>query len=382
MIEAAKLESLGVLAGGVAHDFNNLLTAVLGCASMVAEEAAKLSLSAEVQENLQIIQVAARRASDLCRQLLAYSGRGKFIVEPQSLSVLVEQTSKLLGASISKIIDLEFDLDPLLPRVLMDTTQVRQVLMNLVINAAEAIGESRGRIAISTGTMEFDGTQSYENFVGEQVSNGTYVYLRVEDTGSGILASEIPKIFEPFYSTKFTGRGLGLSAVLGIIRGHRGALEVKSKSGSGTIFTMYLPPDFGAAQESSDGPSIATWEGTGNVLVVDDESVVRSSLRRLLVNLGFEVDLACDGDEAIAVYRTNPGKYRLVVLDLTMPRRSGAETFAELKALDPTVRVLVMSGYHHSDATSNFSTDEIRGFLAKPFDRESLIAALQVALEP
>ncbi len=381
MIETAKLESLGVLAGGIAHDFNNLLTGILGSASLASMEVEDLGGNAELRESITTIEETAKRAGDLCKQLLAYAGKGRFVVESLNLTTLLEQMIELVRASVSKHIELRFDLDPGVPPVVMDATQIRQVVMNLVINASEAIHEQHGKITVMTGVRYCDAAFLRGALIHEGLAEGHYVYLSVTDTGCGIGPDDIRKIFEPFFTTKFTGRGLGLSAVLGIVRGHQGTMTVTSKPGEGTTFLLLLPPSLRqATPQPARTPSRVAWRGVGTVLVVDDETEVRRTSARMLQALGFTVLTAADGIEAVEEFQKDPGGVDLVLLDLTMPRRDGYETFNELRRLRPSVRVLLMSGFNQAEATSRFGADVPVGFLPKPFTGEELTQAVREAL--
>ena len=258
--EMQKLESLGVLAGGIAHDFNNLLTAILGNASVAQ---LKLPLGSPVHEYLARITETSLRAADLCKQMLAYAGRGHFIVQRRDLGELVEQTSQLLQISISKRVGLRFRLEKGLPPVELDVTQIRQVIMNLVINASEAIGDTSGEISISTGLIHVNQEcPQRSNLWDTELEVGDYVFLEVTDNGSGMCSETQARIFDPFFTTKFTGRGLGLAAVLGIVRGHKGAIKVESALGRGTTFKLFFPATKGAS-EPAKAPQEANsaWRG-------------------------------------------------------------------------------------------------------------------------
>jgi PAS domain S-box-containing protein len=372
MLEAQKLESLGVLSGGIAHDFNNLLTVMLGNASLATMQLPPDSASAGY---IQQIQTAVLRAADLCQQLLAYCGKGQFSPSLTDLTALVEGTTHLLQVSISKKCELQFDLARGLPPVFVDATQMRQIIMNLVINASDAIGERGGLIKVVTGVSRIDAADPAPARPAPELSPGHYVFLEVTDNGGGMAPEVKARIFEPFFTTKFTGRGLGLAAVMGIVRGHRGALQVDSEPGRGSRFTLLLPaargevaPSPGAAREA--GPPA----GSGTILVVDDEEDVRVVAARLLESQGFRAVLAADGREAVGIVSRSPGEFRAVLLDLTMPRMDGEETFRELRKLRPDLPVLLMSGYSEKDSTERFVGGELAGFIAKPFD-ESLLAA-------
>jgi two-component system cell cycle sensor histidine kinase/response regulator CckA len=374
-----KLESLGVLAGGIAHDFNNILTSVLGHAELALCE---LSPTAPVRQNLLEIMAASRRAAALCRQMLAYSGRGQFVIESIDLRTFVEDMLGLLRSAISKKAHLNLNLETNLPLLEGDPSQLGQVIMNLVINASEAIGERSGVISISTGVRECSAEYLGKIYAHENSSPGLYLTLEVSDTGCGMDAQTRARLFEPFFTTKFTGRGLGLAAVLGIVRGHKGALELESKPGKGTTFRVLLPASEAKTEGSfrNIGAPAAGWRGEGVVLLVDDEETIRALGARMLASLGFAVLTAADGYEALEVYRAHIDETPLVLLDLTMPRMDGEETFRELHALDPSVRVVMSSGYSEQDITSRFAGQGLVGFVQKPYTLAELAEQLRAAL--
>ncbi len=376
MLEAQKLEGLGVLAGGIAHDFNNILTSILGHASLGLMRVAP---SAPEADHFQRIADSSQRAADLCRQLLAYSGKSRFVIQRLDLSELVRATTQMLQLSISKSAILECHLADGLPPVRVDATQVRQVIMNLVINASEAVHETGGVISVSTGLMHADRVFLAGAVAGSDVA-GDYVFLEVADTGGGMDRDTQTRIFDPFFTTKFTGRGLGLAAVLGIVRGHHGALTVNSAPGRGTTFRVLLPAADGAL-ESPHGESSgdSAWRGHGTVLVVDDEETVRSTVDRMARRLGFDTVLASDGRQAVELFGQNPDRFRAVLLDLTMPHLNGADVLAAMTRLRPNVRAVLMSGYSEHDALARLPNKGRVGFLQKPFSMETLRTALQAS---
>jgi len=376
--ETQKLESLGVLAGGIAHDFNNLLASVLGNASLAAMD---LPADSPIQEHIAQITEASVRAAELCNQMLAYSGKGRFVVETLDLGQLVEETAQMLRISISKKAMLRFHMEPGLPQVEVDATQIRQVIMNLVINASEAIGDESGVITLTTGVVRVDRAYLAKALMDSDLAEGDYVYLEVSDSGSGMSAETKAKIFDPFFTTKFAGRGLGLAAVLGIARGHKGTLEVHSESGQGTTFRLLFPAS-GKARETAVvvSDTLDAWRGNGTVLVADDEHAMRKILARMLRKLGLEPVLVEDGNEAVEAFQAEPTRFSLVLLDLTMPHLDGEQTFAELRRLRPDVRIVLMSGYNAQEAIQCFTGDGPPGFLQKPFTVDALRAVVQTAL--
>ena len=376
--EAQKLESLGVLAGGIAHDFNNILTGVLGNASLASSD---LPSSSPVQDYLEAIKKGSRQAAELCKQMLAYSGRGRFVVQNLSLNTLVEETTHLLQISISKKAVLRFDLYPTLPPVAADATQIRQVIMNLVINASEAIGDKSGVISITTGLTRVDRDYLSGTLVAPEIPDGTYVSLEVSDNGSGMSPETKAKIFDPFFTTKFAGRGLGLAAVLGIVRGHKGTIKIYSELGRGTTFKVLLPSASGVVHIEPPLAPSRQWKGQGLILVVDDEESVRSTAAMMLKKFGFDVALATNGREAVDLFSVNPGRYTLVLMDLTMPHMDGRQAFAEMRRLKGDARIVLMSGFTEQEAISQFTGKGLVDFLQKPFEPESLARVLQGSLE-
>jgi PAS domain S-box-containing protein len=365
IIQAQKMESLGILAGGIAHDFNNLLQGIIGNADFAMMD---LPVSSPIRECIDQIQKSGQRAAELSRQMLAYSGKGKFIITPINLSCQVKEMTELLQTSVSKKATIRLELDNDLPLIEADVTQIRQVIMNFITNASESLGDESGIITISTGTLECDNKFLKSTYVYENLSEGTYTYLRVSDTGSGMDEQTLSKIFDPFYTTKFTGRGLGLSAVLGIIRGHRGAIKVTSKPDEGTSFLVLFPvikkklPSI-----TPDGETTAQRNGSGIILVVDDEEIVRSLAERILVRAGFKVLLATDGLNGVNIFRQHANDIRLVLLDLTMPRMNGDEAFGEIKKIRNDVHIVLSSGYDEEEASERFAGKGLSGFIQKPY---------------
>jgi signal transduction histidine kinase/CheY-like chemotaxis protein len=377
LIEAQKLESLGVLAGGIAHDFNNLLTAILGYSGLIRNEVPDHSPACALLDG---VNQTALRAADLCKQMLAYAGRGRFIVQLVNLSELTRDSERLLHLSISKKASLSLELMSDLPVIKADVTQMRQILMNLVINASEAMGDRAGRITVRTGLLQADREYLDTTHFAPDLPEGTYVTLEVTDTGCGMDLETQARIFDPFFSTKFTGRGLGLAAALGIVRGHKGALKVYSELGRGSTLKLLLPAVEGkcAPEQPQEATSLS---GKGSVLVVDDETAVRNVTAHLLRSFGFDVITAADGREAIEIFRTQGPALRLVLLDLTMPNMDGEETFREMRLLDPQARVLLMSGFTEQEATAHFTGKCLAGFLPKPYTVDILKEKLAQALD-
>jgi PAS domain S-box-containing protein len=381
--DAQKLESLGVLAGGIAHDFNNLLVGILGNVGLAHLE---MPPDSPLRPYCEQIEQAAFRARDLTNQLLAFAGKGKFQIVAANLSDLVRDTADLLRVSIPRRVALDLHLAPDLPPILADATQIRQVVMNLLTNASEAVGDSPGTITLVTGSVHADRAYLAGAFVDEDIPEGDYVFLDVSDTGSGMDAETRAKIFDPFFSTKFSGRGLGLAAVLGIVRGHRGAVRVYSEPGQGTAVKVLFPAaEKGTAvphrpSEEAPAPRDADFRGSGTVLVIDDEPSVRDVARAILERAGFEVLVAASGREGLERFRAGADRIVAVLLDMTMPDFSGEEVFAELRSIRPGVPVILSSGYNEQDATRRFAPAGLAGFIQKPYLPADLLSKVRAAL--
>ncbi|MGY8675554.1 MAG: hybrid sensor histidine kinase/response regulator, partial [Verrucomicrobiia bacterium] len=361
----------------IAHDFNNLLTAIIGNAGLARLDADPHS---GISQSIDTIERTALRAADLCKQMLAYAGKGRFEMRPLDLNALVGETIELLKVSISKKITLDLNLLGSLPTVRADRAQMSQILMNLVINASEAIGESVGRILLTSTTRRLDRSFLSRAQNGGNLEPGNYVLLSVSDTGGGMDEATLARVFEPFFTTKFTGRGLGLAAVLGIVNSHDGALHVKSGAGEGTEFTLILPRFDEAPKPASlsGGESEETHDlnqtKSRRILVVDDEDDVRDVTEGVLKGLGMEVVTARDGQEAVDCYQSHNGNFDLVLMDLTMPRLGGLEAFSKMREFNPAVKALLMSGYNEESATAEFADHGLVGFLQKPFRVKELRA--------
>ena len=381
LLEGQKLESLGLLAGGIAHDFNNLLTGILGNASLTRIMLAK---AAPVDAHLRAIETASLRAAELCRQMLAYAGKGRFVVEPVDLSELAAGLVPLLDVSIARKATLRLAVAPVLPRVLADATQLRQIVMNLVLNAADATGDRGGEIVLTTGVMHANHEILKGCATGDSLAEGDYVFLEVRDRGCGMSPEVIAKIFDPFFTTKFAGRGLGLAAALGIVRGHHGALQVTSKPGLGSTFRLLLAPlpsDRASSLSIPPPTSRPAWQSPGHVLVIDDEEQVRQVASSLLATFDLTPSIAVDGAAGLAAFRANPKSFRLVLLDVIMPGLSGEETLLSLRRIRSDVPVLLMSGYNEGDLLRRLASPGSRlAFLPKPFTLESLESKLRELL--
>ena len=378
-----KLESIGVLAGGIAHDFNNLLHVVLGNADIAI---GNLPAGSPAREALEEVVRATFRAADLTRQLLAYSGKGAFVVRNVDLSSEVREMATLLRTVISKQATLVWELAPRLPAVSADPTQIRQIVMNLITNASDALGEAGGTITLQTGVTRLADLKT-ERFSArphdEEPADrrpGPFVYLEVGDTGDGMTPDTLSRIFDPFFSTKFEGRGLGLAAVMGIVRSHRGLVRIRSERGEGTRFRVLFPAVSGTAlQPEKPSTDRSEWRGTGTILVVEDEEGVREVAERMLQEIGFQTIGAEDGRRALEIMNRVGDSVTAVLLDLSMPHMGGAETLRRLRAERPNLPVLMMSGYTEELVAPKFGDpgSGATGFLQKPFLAEDLIAVLR-----
>ncbi len=388
ILHSQKLESLGVLAGGIAHDFNNLLVAILGNAGLAQQE---IPPDSPAQDTLMEIETAARRAADLTRQMLAYSGKGKFLVSKIDLNALIRETVQLLEVSISKKAELLLELDDKLPSLEGDESQLRQILMNLVINASEALGGHRGSVIIRTFMERYGAQPRPESFGEEILPPGEYIHLEVQDTGEGMTEETRHRLFEPFFTTKFAGRGLGLAATLGIIQSHAGSIYVVSEQGKGTTFTVLLPatdpqmgqptpPGLFLLDDISPTFNKAAIVRRGMVLVADDEPSVRRLARRLFERMGFEVLTAVDGREAVEIFQAEASRITLVLLDITMPELNGLEVCRIIRSIRPNIKIILTSGYNQLDATAPFAGQVISGFLQKPYDAETFVEAVNRAM--
>ncbi|MBL0211353.1 MAG: PAS domain S-box protein [Holophagaceae bacterium] len=373
VLHAQKLESLGILAGGIAHDFNNLMTAMMGHLDLAALE---LPEGHKALGHIRIMEGILGRATDLTRQMLAYSGRGRFIVGPTDLSTVAREMATLLSASLSKKVGLELELPGDLPSLEGDAAQLQQVLLNLVTNASDAIGDQPGRIRIATGLARLDSEDAAGLRAELPPRPGDYVFLEVSDTGCGIAPEFQTRIFDPFFSTKDAGRGLGLSALLGILRAHQGALGMDSVPGEGTTFRLYFPSAGRHVTAKAEAVEIQTALPPGlRVLLVDDEENIRTATRHLLESMGCQVAVAGDGVEAIEKLASSE-PCSIVILDLMMPRMDGRQTLAVLQKDHPDLPVVLCSGYSEQEILGEWNGV----FLAKPYTREKLKAALLRAL--
>jgi PAS domain S-box-containing protein len=379
MQQAQKLESLGVMAGGIAHDFNNLLTPILGGSTLALLD---LPPESPARARIQMIQKAAHRAAALTNQMLAYTGNETLQLEVLDLSRLVEEMAQLVESAVSKKAELSYELlaDP--PPVEADAAQLSQVAMNLITNAAEALGDDVGRISIRTGVTEADRALLSRTLLGAELPEGTYAFFEVVDTGSGMDSDTRSKIFDPFFTTKFTGRGLGLAAVLGIVRSHGGAIELDSVPGLGTRFRVLLPKSSRAyTPRADDDTRVGAWRSKGTILIVDDDAGVRELARETLERAGLDVITANDGREAVTRFAENADSIRLVLLDRTMPASGGEEAFVRIREIEPRVPIVLVSGYARASLNGLLSEPGLAGFLQKPFLPTALLAKVRELLD-
>jgi signal transduction histidine kinase/CheY-like chemotaxis protein len=375
MQQSQRLESLGLLAGGVAHDFNNLLTGILGNASLALDV---LNPPEPARSMLESVIQASERAADLTRQLLAYAGKGRLFVRPVDISTLVREIGELMHSSMPKKVRFSLDLADNLPPVEADATQIQQLVMNLVLNAGEAVGESAGTVHVVT-RLETRSLNGASNAAARR-----HVCIEVRDNGCGMDEATRAQIFDPFFSTKFTGRGLGLAAALGISRSHQGQIDVETSPGAGSTFRVWLPAAEVAASEAHVRTGVhhahADLGGAGAILVIDDEQLVRATAKSALQHFGYTVHEAEDGASGVDLFRTIHHQIALVLLDLTMPEMSGEEAFELLRQIQPDIPVIVSSGYDESEATRRFAGKGVSGFLKKPYTAETLAERVKSVL--
>lgn len=372
---AQKMESLGILAGGVAHDFNNLLVAILGQSSLALSMVPpQLPAYRHIERSVK----AAERAAELTQQLLAYTGRGPFVLQPLTLNTLIKENLHLLEAVVPKHVQLLLDLAESTPSIEADPSQMQQVVMNLILNAAEAIGDEPGAVVARTGVRAINGNdQAYWQRTHMPLQPGSYVFLQVSDNGAGMDRDTLSKIFDPFFTTKFTGRGLGLAAVLGIVRGHKGGLQVSSSPGEGTTFELLFPiSELEPVEGLCDNWPLYREDIRGSVLVIDDEEPVRLAVTDMLEQEKIRVMAAKDGHEGIALYREHMEEIDVVLLDLSMPGLCGEETLARLQQVNPDVSVILSSGYSEAEVNRRFEGRGLVGFIPKPYRMQALFDGL------
>lgn len=372
---AQKLESMGVFAGGIAHDFNNLLVGILGNAELMLMDTPPEHAR---RKSLEQIESSARRAADLVNQLLTYTGKGQFRVEPLDVSELIENLTTLVRTVIPKKIDVQAELEDDLPMVAGDATQLRQIIMNLVTNAADAIGDTQGKILMYTGFGAFDADSLRHTVAGAELKTGDYVIIEVTDTGCGMDDATKAKIFDPFFTTKFAGRGLGLAATLGIVRAHHGTIKVMSWPQKGTTIQVLLPTTTYTRPEKPDVPeNIEPAQEGGTILVIDDEISVRRLTQSVLEHFGYDVLVAENGMRGLRVLEQNPNKVDVVILDMSMPKMDGEETLRRIRELGEQVPVVLTSGYTEVEINDRVGKLDASAFIGKPFSPKDLIQQIR-----
>jgi PAS domain S-box-containing protein len=381
--QTQKLESVGVLAAGVAHDFNNVLTAILGNVSMVRRRLAETGAPDGVDESLAAAERASNRAADLVKQLLNYAGKGRREMKPVDICQVTKDALSIVQASISRKISIRRDVPQKCPTIEADVGQLQQLILNLVLNGAEAIGDREGEVLVKVRVRNVLDNELAEKYVGFSLPSARpYTEIQISDTGVGMDEETLRQIFDPFFTTKFLGRGLGLAAALGIVRSHGGGIAVDSTPGQGTTFTVLLP-----AEQTAEGPLTVgeavteTARGEGLVLVADDEVAIRTLIQVTLEDLGYTVISAENGAQALELFDRSPDEIVLVLLDLAMPVLDGAETALAIRSRRDDVPLLVMSGIADDDALRRFGPVRIAGFLPKPFASDQLAQAVAVALK-
>lgn len=375
-----KLESLGLIAGGVAHDFNNLLGAISGNAELAE---LKSPQAGQAHEFLRNIITACKRGGELCNQLMAFSGKGYLELSVCDLNELIQDLLPLMSVSLSKKDEIQYKLMDDIPMVEVDDVQIRQIIMNLLTNASDALEDKTGNILIETGIIPLDDMFMQGNFWGSSSvqESQDYVYIKVKDNGSGMTNETIAKIFDPFFTTKFSGRGLGLAAVLGIIQAHHGALKVDSQLGAGSCFWCLLPISNKKKTLKTEQQSISEqWQGHGRILIADDESDLRDALNHYLQSIGFETILAADGLQALEKFKQHKNTITAVLLDMTMPKMNGKDIYEQIIQIVPDMKVLLMSGYTEKKIDSEFNKGSAHAFIKKPFRLRELNEAIQQLL--
>jgi nitrogen-specific signal transduction histidine kinase/ActR/RegA family two-component response regulator len=380
--QTQKLESVGVLAAGVAHDFNNILTAILGNVSLVRRRLIDGVTGPELDRALEAAERASHRAADLVKQLLNYAGKGRREMQPVDICQVMKDSLAIVRASVSRKIVIRQDVPENCPAIQADAPQLQQLMLNLVLNAAEAIGEATGEVSVRVRVRDVPDSELADRYAGFSLTNRRYTEIEVRDTGSGMDERTLKQIFDPFFTTKFLGRGLGLAAALGIVRSHGGGIAVQSALGKGTTFTVLVP----AEQEGEDLLTVTdsvteAARGDGLVLVVDDEVSIRTLIQQTLEELGYTVISAENGAQALELFDRSAEEIVVVLLDLAMPVMDGAETALAMHARRPEVPLLVMSGIADDDALRRFGHVRIAGFVPKPFSPDQLAQALAMAVK-
>ena len=376
--DSQKMAGLGLLASGIAHDFNNLMTVVLGNA-----ELALLECGGSDGSVLDEIKKTSLRAAELANQMLVYTGKTGLVVGNIDLSSVVKEMGSLLEVSISKKATIQYCLAKNVPRIRGDVSQIRQVAMNLITNASEAIGDRPGVIAISIREIELRAGELEKTVPPGGLPAGRYVRLEVSDTGDGMTEETMQKIFDPMFTTKITGRGLGLASLLNVVQRHHGAVEVKSQLGHGSVFLVYFPAEEASEEAGIEDTqeTVSGWRGYGTALVADDEKAIRNIAAALLQRFGFRVITAADGLEAADLYAGNADEITLLLMDLNMPRLNGLEATERIRHINPKVPVLFMSGYSRAQVMERFGQQPHTDFVRKPFQSSELLAGIRSVME-
>jgi len=378
--QTQKLESLGVLAGGIAHDFNNVLTIILGHCYIVDEE---IDSGIDVKYHVKQVQMAAERAAELCRQMLSYAGKNTLVQTRINLCMLVDENQKMLRSAIRKNVHFDLDLANDVPEIVGDSAQIQQVVMNLIINAAEAIGDKNGTIRIALNTLTVPADRTDTDILGNAILPGNYACLTVSDNGCGMDVETQKRIFEPFYTTKFTGRGLGMSAVLGIIKSHNGALQLSSTPGVGSAFKVFLPWS-GVSNKAESVPTVShdpVAKGSGTILLVDDEEALLIIGAVLLKAMGYSVITAINGHEALEIFRERGSRIDLILLDLIMPEMSGVEAYRLFRDLSLNIPIVICSGFSDEEFKIGIEGDEFAAVVNKPYKPDQLQHMLMKLLD-
>ena len=369
-----KLESLGVLAGGIAHDFNNILQIIIGHCYLVRAECESFETC------LPHIESSAERATVLCRQMLAYAGQTALTQTQIIMWLLVDEVVHKMQATIRPCVVIKTNFSPNTSPIVADASQIRQAVMSLITNASEAIGKEQGEIYVSLSNVTIKTGKTVKDHFGEIIPAGTYLCLEVTDTGCGMDKETRRRIFEPFYTTKFAGRGLGMSALLGILRAHKGAIQLLSQPEKGSTFKVYLPiqisePDGDGSLHHAVTPVL--WQGSGTILLVEDEEQIRKILKIILNKFGFTVLEAANGRKALELYELNARDIKLVLTDIGMPVMSGHELIHELKLINPDLPIIISSGFGDTVVTTELVMENIAGLITKPYNPDQLQQVLK-----
>ncbi len=376
LVQTEKMASIGTLSAGIAHDFNNMLDAILSSTHMLKM---KIPFDSPLMQYCRIVESAAQRSASLTRQLLDFSQKNIINKKIVSLNDLIHETTRMLERSIGKGIHVELALEQELEQIEADETQLQQVIMNLSLNARDAMPNG-GTLRISTSMIKLNEEDCLQN---PQLHPGSYVQLNIQDNGTGIPSEILSKIFEPFFTTKAVGKGtgLGLAVAYGIVQRHCGQITVKSEVGKGTCFSIYFKPFAKKSNEQNESVKTSSEiSGEGNILLVDDEDLVLFINGKFLESLGYHVFSAESGEEAIRIYQAQSQKINLVILDMIMPGKNGHETFRDLKAINPNVKVIIATGYTDETATRAVLQDGAAGFIRKPFDHAEFSRLIQQVL--